>query len=43
MFLLLKNNLCDQKAHNETTLRHYYGYFGFLSGLRVIAASKCEK
>ena len=41
-FFPLKNNLCHQKAHKKLHIRHYYGYFGFLSGLRVIAASKCE-
>ena len=42
-FLPLKNNLCHQKAHKKLHIRHYYSYFGFLSGLRVIATSKCEK
>ena len=42
-FLPLKNNLCHQKAYKKLHIRHYYSYFGFLSGLRVIATSKCEK
>ena len=31
-----------QKAHKKLHIRHHYRYFGFLSGVRVIAPSKCE-
>ena len=30
-------------AQRRSIIVYYYNYFGFLSGLRGIAASKCEK